>query len=65
MSEAKPKFEWPCTECGGDAKIAYSAGKKRGQDWNGKVKAGERLCTRCFQNRGGHDFLNPRRQING
>ena len=44
---------YPCTQCGGDATIAYLAGKKKGKDWGGKVKKGERLCTRCFQQRGG------------
>ena len=47
--------QWPCTECGRDAMIAYSAAK--GRDWNGKVKIGERLCTSCFRKRGGVNFF--------
>lgn len=43
--------EFPCTQCGGDAFVGYSANK--GSDWDGKVKIGERLCTSCFQSRGG------------
>ena len=47
--------EYPCTDCGGDAFIGYSANKEA--DWNGKVKIGERLCTACFQKRGGKRIL--------
>ncbi len=43
--------EYPCTSCGMDAFIGYVANKKG--DWNGLVKIGERLCTRCFERRGG------------
>ena len=42
--------EYPCTECGGDAFIAYSA-KKNG-DWGGLVKPGERICLPCGKRRG-------------
>ena len=49
--------EFPCTECGGDAFIGYCANKKG--DWGGKVNPGERLCTRCFQKRGGGNFFAP------
>ena len=48
----KPKvYEYPCTECGGDAYIGYMA--KKGSDWGGLVYCGERLCTACFKRRGG------------
>ena len=47
--------EYPCTECKGDAYIAYIA--KEPGDWNGLVKVGERLCTRCLQKRGGLNFF--------
>ena len=53
--------EWPCTECGGDAMLAYTAGKRPGSDWGGKVKRGERLCTSCFRKRGGEPFFGPSR----
>jgi hypothetical protein len=43
---ALPKT-YPCTDCDGDATIGY------GKGWDGKVKNGERLCTRCFSKRGG------------
>ena len=49
------KIDYPCTECGGDAFIGYSANKK--ETWDGKVKPGERLCTSCFQKRGGMNFF--------
>jgi hypothetical protein len=45
------KREYPCTQCGGDATLAYSEG------WDGKVKKGERLCTSCFCKRGGKRFF--------
>lgn len=41
------KADYRCTECGGDAFVAYGAG------FGGKVKSGERICTRCFVKRGG------------
>lgn len=52
--------EWPCTECGGDATIAYSpntikSGKNKGKQtpgWDGKVLPGERICTLCAMKRG-------------
>jgi hypothetical protein len=47
--------EFPCTECGRDAYIGYTAGKTG--DWDGKVKPGERLCTSCFTKRGGANFF--------
>ena len=43
--------QYLCTECGGDAFIAYSAG------FDDKVKPGERLCTRCFVRRGGKGII--------
>ena len=53
MPPTAPKPQYPCTACGGDATIAYTAGKKKGRDWSGKVKKGERICTRCYKARGG------------
>lgn len=54
-SSTKPTYpsctQYPCTECAGDAYIGY-IGKRIG-DWGGKVKPGERLCSRCFRKRGG------------
>jgi len=47
--------EYPCTQCGHDAFIGYTSSKKA--DWDGKVKPGERLCTECFQKRGGKRVL--------
>lgn len=42
--------QWPCTACGGDATIAYTA---RGTaDWGGLVRRGERLCLACGRRRG-------------
>jgi hypothetical protein len=49
--------EYPCTECGGDAFIGYGSDKE--DCWQGKVKKGERLCTQCFQKRGGINFFAP------
>jgi hypothetical protein len=43
----------PCTACGGDASVGY------GKGWDGKVKKGERLCTPCFQKRGGVNIFAP------
>jgi hypothetical protein len=43
--------EYPCTVCGKDAFIGY------GKGWGGLVRKGERLCTRCFQERGGKRIL--------
>jgi hypothetical protein len=55
------KKEYKCTECGGDATLAYipntiKRGKNKGKEidgWDGLIKAGERICTRCFVKRGG------------
>lgn len=47
--------EYPCTECGGDAFVGYASNKKSA--WGGLVKKGERICTRCFQRRGGNNFF--------
>lgn len=52
MSE-KSTHEFPCTECAGDAFVGYAEG------WQGQVKKGERLCTRCFQKRGGKNIFAP------
>lgn len=57
-SVKKPDFK--CTECGGDAWIAYSPNTiKRGKDkgkevpgWDGKILPGERICTSCAMKRG-------------
>lgn len=38
-----------CTECGGDAYMAYSARTK--DDWGGKIKKNERLCLTCGRKR--------------
>jgi hypothetical protein len=58
MTEKKHEFQ--CTECGGDATIAYCAetikrGKHKGEEresWGGLVKPGERLCIICGRKRG-------------
>jgi hypothetical protein len=55
MHEA-PQPRYPCTECGKEAYLRYGWGP-RGQDWGGKTKKGEKLCTSCFQKRGGERFL--------
>lgn len=65
MPNLDPAHEWPCTECGGDATVAYcpatiKRGKRKGQEepsWDGLVQPGERLCTSCFRNRGGVPFF--------
>jgi hypothetical protein len=54
------KPEYPCTACGSDAFISYSAGKRKSA-WGGLVQRGERLCTRCFQSRGGVNFFAPQK----
>jgi hypothetical protein len=54
------KAEYKCTECGGDATVAYVPGTiKRGKDkgkeiasWGGKIKPNERICLRCGRKRG-------------
>ena len=53
MIDMKPKY--PCTQCGKDAFVGYTAHKKG--DWGGVVKKGERLCTGCFKKRGGPDIF--------
>lgn len=53
-------YEYPCTECNGNAYIAYSPNKiKRGKDkgketasWDGKILPGERICMSCGRKRG-------------
>ncbi len=48
-----------CTNCGGDAYIAYAPdtikrGKDKGKEipsWNGKILPGERLCLTCGKKR--------------
>lgn len=47
--------KYKCTECSGNAFIAYGSDKK--DSWGGLVKAGERLCTKCFKKRGGKAFF--------
>jgi len=49
MTEQQKKFE--CTSCGGDAFIAYSANEE-GNDWNGLIKVGEKICPACGKKRG-------------
>jgi hypothetical protein len=59
------KIAYSCTECGRDAFIGYGASKQAG-NWGGKVKPGERLCTSCFQKRGGMNlFANSAKQKGG
>ena len=41
--------EYVCTECGGDAFIAYIV--KDRDDWGGLIKKGERLCLVCGRKR--------------
>lgn len=56
----KNNKKYVCTECGGDATIAYCAttiksGKNKGKEkasWGGLVQAGERLCLSCGKKRG-------------
>lgn len=45
----------PCTECGGEAYMGYTANKT--SDWGGLVKNGERLCDKCFRRRGGRSVF--------
>lgn len=52
--------DYQCTSCGRDATLAYvpntiKSGKNKGKQtdgWDGKVKAGERLCLVCGKKRG-------------
>lgn len=54
------KKVYKCTDCGGDATVAYAPDTiKRGKDkgkqrpgWDGKVLPGERLCLLCGRKRG-------------
>jgi hypothetical protein len=48
----KPRKEYPCTDCGGDAYIGYPAGRRKTESWGGLVKKGERLCLACGRRRG-------------
>jgi hypothetical protein len=45
----KIQKKYYCTECNGDAYIAYTAKKKK--DWGGLIKKGERLCISCGKKR--------------
>jgi len=47
------RMNYVCTSCGGDATVAYTCDEKRLTSWNGLVKRGERVCSKCFQKRGG------------
>lgn len=47
----QPIRQFLCTNCGGDAFLAYTS--KPGADWGGKVKPDERLCDKCFRSRSG------------
>lgn len=49
---SKSIYEFPCTECGGDAIIGYCCGKSKNDNWGGLVKNGERLCLSCGKKRG-------------
>lgn len=53
-------MKYQCTECKGDATLAYipdtiKRGKRKGEEkpgWKGLVLPGERICTSCFKKRG-------------
>jgi hypothetical protein len=47
--------KFPCTECGGNATVAYVANKD--SDWGGKIKKDERLCLVCGAKRLGFNFF--------
>ena len=63
QSDPQIKFRYPCTSCGGDARVGYIAGKVPGEDWNGKVAKGERICLKCGTARGIGFFINLDPQI--
>lgn len=52
--------DYICTDCGGDATIAYVArtikrGKSKGQQrasWGGQILPNERICLPCGRKRG-------------
>ena len=45
--------KYPCTQCGGDAYIAWANDKKKNIDCFGAIlKPGERLCLTCGRKRG-------------
>lgn len=54
------KEDYRCTECNGDAAMAFvpetiKRGKKKGEQrasWDGKVLPGERICFSCGRKRG-------------
>lgn len=54
------KLQFECTECKGDATLAYvpneiKRGKNKGKQtpgWNGKIQPGERICMSCGRKRG-------------
>lgn len=60
LIDPNDKTEYKCTECGGDAMIAFAPstikrGKNKGKQidrWDGKVKPGERICLPCGRKRG-------------
>ncbi len=60
LDEMKKPEKYICTECGGDATVAYSpstikSGKNKGKEkpgWDDKVLPGERICLPCGRKRG-------------
>lgn len=56
----KQEKQYKCTNCGGDAMMAYvpetvKRGKNKGKQkpsWYGLVQPGERLCLSCGKRRG-------------
>ncbi len=48
----KATEDYKCTNCGGDATIAYGSNKKDDKAWDGLVKKGERICLACGRKRG-------------
>lgn len=54
MTKSKvPDKKWICTQCGGDAYIAWGNDTKKDQNYFGAIiKPGERLCLVCGKKRG-------------
>lgn len=44
--------DFRCAECGLPTPVGYAAGKRKDQDWRGKLRPGEWLCPECFRKRG-------------
>lgn len=59
------KVEYKCTNCNGDATVAYTAhtvtrGKNKVKEkpsWGGLIQPGERICLPCGKKRGIKNFL--------